>query len=48
MTMQEIKQEIARVQVALANTQSEHLKRDYAKYLKRLQKAQKILRRKYK
>lgn len=34
----EIKNEIARVQTALANTQSEHLKRDYSKYLKKLQK----------
>ena len=34
----EIKNEIARVQTALANTQSEYLKRDYTKYLKRLQR----------
>ena len=38
MTIPEIKKEIARVQAALANTQSEHLKRDYTKYLKRLQR----------
>ena len=37
-TTPEIKKEIARVQVALANTKSEHLKRDYMKYLKRLQR----------
>ena len=34
----EIKNEIARVQTALANTKSEYLKRDYTKYLKRLQR----------
>jgi hypothetical protein len=38
MTIPEIKKEIARVQAALANTKSKHLKRDYAKYLKRLQR----------
>jgi hypothetical protein len=38
MTISEIKKEIARVQVALANTQSEYLKRDYTKYLKKLQR----------
>ena len=35
-TLNEIKREIARVQAALAKTQSNHLKRDYTKYLKRL------------
>lgn len=34
----EIKNEIARVQVALANTKSECLKRDYSKYLIKLQR----------
>ena len=38
MTIPEIKKEIARVQNALANTKSRHLKNDYTKYLKRLQK----------
>ena len=38
MTTTELKNEIARVQVALANTKSEYLKRDYTKYLKRLQR----------
>lgn len=38
MTIPEIKKEIERVQKALSNTKSEHLKRDYTKYLKRLQR----------
>ena len=33
-----LKKEIERVQFALSHTQSEYLKRDYAKYLKKLQK----------
>lgn len=33
----EIKKEIERVQFALSRTQSEYLKRDYTKYLKKLQ-----------
>lgn len=37
-TVGEVKKEIARVQAALATTKSEYLKRDYTKYLKRLQK----------
>lgn len=38
MTITEIKKEIERVQFALSRTQSEYLKRDYTKYLKRLQR----------
>ena len=43
-TIGEIKNEIARVQAALATTKSEHLKRDYTKYLKRLQKEMRMCR----
>lgn len=36
--MEDIKKEIARVEKALAETTSPHLKNDYGKYLKRLRK----------
>lgn len=36
--MSDTKSEIARVENALAKTQSPHLKRDYEKYLKKLYK----------
>ena len=35
-TLADYQQEIARVQAALDKTESEHLRRDYSKYLKRL------------
>ena len=38
MTDEQIKQEIDRVEKALSKTKSEHLKRDYTKYLKRLKR----------
>lgn len=37
-SLEDYQNEIARVQDALQRTQSEYLKRDYEKYLKRLQK----------
>lgn len=38
MQMDDTKAEIARVEKALAETKSKHLKRDYNKYLKKLYK----------
>lgn len=35
-TLSEYEKEIARVEKAIERTQSEHLKRDYTKYLRRL------------
>lgn len=37
-TLAEYQREINRVQTALEKTDSDHLRRDYGKYLKRLQK----------
>ena len=37
-SVEEIKAEIERTQTALAKTQSEYLKRDYTKHIKRLEK----------
>lgn len=37
-TFSEIETEIARVQAAIDGTKSEHLRRDYGKYLKRLKR----------
>lgn len=39
--MQNIKNEIARVEKAIQETTSPHLKRDYEKYLKKLYRKQK-------
>lgn len=39
-TFEDYKKEIARVKDALQRTKSEYLKRDYEKYLKRLQREQ--------
>lgn len=37
-TLAELEQEIERVEIALQKTKSEHLQRDYMKYLKRLKR----------
>lgn len=42
--MNEIKSEIERVERALSKTNSPYLKRDYEKYLKKLQKRLKAVR----
>ena len=39
-TLEDYQKEIARVKDALRRTKSEYLKRDYEKYLKRLQREQ--------
>ena len=39
-TLADYQQEIARVQAAIDKTESEHLRRDYGKYLKRLHREQ--------
>lgn len=36
MSISELRKEIARVEAAIAKTDSEHLRRDYGKYLRRL------------
>ena len=40
--MNDIKQEIARVEKAIAETKSPYLKRDYEKYLRKLRKQLKV------
>ena len=44
-TITEYRAEISRVEQALAKTDSEYLRRDYGKYLKRLKREIKQLRR---
>lgn len=40
--MNDVKQEIARVEKAISETKSPHLKRDYEKYLRRLRRQLKV------
>lgn len=40
--MNDIKQEVARVEKAIAETKSPYLKRDYEKYLRKLRKQLKV------